>query len=111
MVALAAIATVIILTYMTLQLLGPQPRRILLSVEERARYTKNIIGRFGAFLYIANVVGALSSLATVYVFLYRHDPIVWIFHLWLYYIYDAYRYCHHQTDQRPPSKRSLPSSA
>jgi hypothetical protein len=68
MVALAAIATVIILTYMTLQLLGPQPRRILLSVEERARYTKNIIGRSGAFLYMANVVGALSSLATVYVF-------------------------------------------
>jgi hypothetical protein len=68
MIALAAIATVIVLTYMMLQLLGPRPQRILLSSEERARYTNTITGRFGAFVYIANVVGALSSLATVYVF-------------------------------------------
>lgn len=68
MIELASIATVVILTYMVLQVLGPRSERILLSVEERAYYTKNIVGRFGSFVYIANVVGGITSLATVYVF-------------------------------------------
>jgi hypothetical protein len=68
MIEVASIATVVVLTYLVLQVLGPRPEKILLSAAERTHYTKNIIGRFGTFVYIANVVGAITSLATVYVF-------------------------------------------
>jgi hypothetical protein len=68
MIELASIATVVVLTYLVLQILGPRPQRILLSAQERIQYTKTIAGRFGAFVYIANVVGGITSLATVYVF-------------------------------------------
>jgi hypothetical protein len=68
MIELASIATVVVLTYLVLQILGPRPEQILLSAAERIQYAKNIVGRFGAFVYIANVVGGITSLATVYVF-------------------------------------------
>src|SRR5437868_6653139 len=68
MIEVASIATVVVLTYLVLQVLGPRPQKILLSAAERSQYTQNVVGRFGTFVYIANVVGAITSLATVYVF-------------------------------------------
>jgi hypothetical protein len=68
MVELLAMTTVIAVTYLFVQILGPRPQNVLLSQAERARWSGQLAGKTGAWLYICNVAATLTSLATVYVF-------------------------------------------
>jgi hypothetical protein len=62
------IATVVTLTYLFLQVLGPRPSNIFIPLSERQRWNAIIGSRFGRWMYVANVAASLTSLATVYIF-------------------------------------------
>jgi hypothetical protein len=65
---IAAIFSVFGLAYLALQMLGPRPPSVFISLKERQRWAELFRSRVGRYFYIANIAATLTSLATVYVF-------------------------------------------
>lgn len=55
-------------TYLVFQAFGPQKANLLYTKEEKKKWDSIIGGRLGNWAAVTNIVGTLTSLATVYVF-------------------------------------------
>jgi hypothetical protein len=65
---LATVASVFAATYLVFQSVGLRRDELFYSKEEKKSFDELISGLFGSYATVANIVGTLTSLATVYVF-------------------------------------------
>jgi hypothetical protein len=65
---ITVVLAVFVLAYIALQILGPRPATIFISLAERQRWADVLKSRIGKLFYVANIAATLTSLATVYVF-------------------------------------------
>ncbi|WP_459858911.1 SLC5/6 family protein [Dongia sp. agr-C8] len=74
-VQIAAVLSVLVLTYLIFQVLGPRPASIFLTRGEKTFWDSKIVAKFGSYLFLSNFVASITSLATVYIFFIGNSKI------------------------------------
>lgn len=75
------IAAMLGITYVIFMAFGPQRSRIGFTAEEKSEWDQLISQKIGSWFAITNIVGTLSSLATVYIFFIGSSKLfgAWVF--------------------------------
>lgn len=74
-IQIAAILAVILITYIGLLAFGPPRKKLLYTKDERVQWESLIRRTFGSWLTATNIVGTLTSFATVFLFFLGNVPI------------------------------------